>query len=95
LPCNESDEDIDVAQEGHGNSSRSALTASSVTTVCRSPPGSSGIPLRARGGPRLPQGAARYIGDDRANAPMLLLSDRPGGDQHIIVDRQCGANACS
>jgi hypothetical protein len=43
---NQSDQDVDVEQKRHGDSSRMALTVSSVTTAWPASRGSNGIPLR-------------------------------------------------
>jgi hypothetical protein len=49
-------------------------------------------PVSPHRGLRAVQAAARKIGYDPSNAPMLLLGDRSRGDQHIVIESQCRAH---
>ena len=49
-------------------------------------------PVSRHRGLRPVQGAACEFGYDLANAPMLLSSDRPRSDQHIVIESQCRAH---
>jgi hypothetical protein len=88
---NEGDQDVDIKQECHSDSSRSAFTVSSVTTA-RSSWRQQRNPVSRHRGLRPVQGAAGKIGYNLADAPMLLLGDRPRGGQHIVIESQCRAH---